>query len=457
MRCMHCQTPIGHQAYCETCGRDIHLLRDLRYMSSLYYNQALDKAKVRDLTGARELLKKSLWYDKENMHARNLLGLVYFEVGEVVSALSEWVISRHLMRENNPASRLIDELQSNMNKLATINQTIKKYNQCLSYCHEDSEDLAIIQLKKILRQNPRLIRAYQLLALLYMKEERYEKAKQCIKRGLRVDGTNTLLLRYMQEIYQEQGARKKTGVAIAEGIKDEEQKNHLVTYYDGNDLVIHPATYRDYSGVASLINIVIGIVVGAAVIAFLVVPQVKRGMLTDNQKQLERISTELATAQAEKVGLRDQLAALQGTTAEQKNNTATLGKQITQYDSLVKLAAARLTKAPIAEQADLMGGIDPAALTAEGKATFDKLKSEMSEELRAYFAEQAAAAMSGGDYETAVNRWKSALSLKEDYTAYLNLAKAYKGKGDQEAVTKTLATIKEKYPESAEAAQAELQ
>ena len=49
-------------------------------------------------------------YDKRNIRARNLLGLVYFETGEVVSALSEWVISKNLQPTRNLASEYIKQI-----------------------------------------------------------------------------------------------------------------------------------------------------------------------------------------------------------------------------------------------------------------------------------------------------------------------------------------------------------
>ena len=45
------------------------------------------------MSGAEEALKLSLKYDKMNIDARNLLGLVYYETGEIVQALSHWVVS----------------------------------------------------------------------------------------------------------------------------------------------------------------------------------------------------------------------------------------------------------------------------------------------------------------------------------------------------------------------------
>ena len=77
---------------------------------------------------------------KYNIHARNLLGLVYFETGEVVAALSEWVISKNMQPENNIAADYINRLQKNANRLDTINMSIKKYNQCLEYCKRGSVD-----------------------------------------------------------------------------------------------------------------------------------------------------------------------------------------------------------------------------------------------------------------------------------------------------------------------------
>lgn len=62
---------------------------------------------------------------QNNIEARNLLGLVYFETGEVVAALSEWVISKNMRPEKNIADDYINMLQSNATRLDAINQTIK--------------------------------------------------------------------------------------------------------------------------------------------------------------------------------------------------------------------------------------------------------------------------------------------------------------------------------------------
>ena len=171
MRCIYCNTPLAAIDYCPGCGADVTLQKRIVRISNLLYNEGLEKALVRDMEGAITCLKRSLKFNKENIDARNLLGLCYYETGEAVSALCEWVISKNLKGEDNIADSYINELQSNKNRLDTINQTIRKYNQSVLYCREDNEDMAIIQLKKVISQNSKFVKAYQLLALLYMKRQ----------------------------------------------------------------------------------------------------------------------------------------------------------------------------------------------------------------------------------------------------------------------------------------------
>ena len=146
MICPECGSIVASKRNrCERCGTDLTTFKKVTMLSNMYYNEGLEKAKVRDLSGAILILKKSLELNKRNTNARNLLGLVYYEVGETVSALSEWVISKHFQAENNDADEYMESLQSNPTKLETLNQTIKKYNSALQSAKQGSDDLAIIQ------------------------------------------------------------------------------------------------------------------------------------------------------------------------------------------------------------------------------------------------------------------------------------------------------------------------
>ena len=92
MKCYNCGAKLGRENICPECGVNVKIYKKIVMASNEYYNDALAKASVRDLSGAIESLKTSLKFNKLNIDARNLLGLIYFEMGEVVEALTEWVI-----------------------------------------------------------------------------------------------------------------------------------------------------------------------------------------------------------------------------------------------------------------------------------------------------------------------------------------------------------------------------
>ena len=113
MKCYNCGAKLGRENICPECGVNVKIYKKIVMASNEYYNDALAKAGVRDLSGAIESLKTSLKFNKLNIDARNLLGLVYFEMGEVVEALTEWVISKNYQPSDNAASRYLDEIQNN--------------------------------------------------------------------------------------------------------------------------------------------------------------------------------------------------------------------------------------------------------------------------------------------------------------------------------------------------------
>ena len=251
MNCPRCNANVAFsKKRCDNCGHDLKNYRKVVSLSNTYYNKGLSQAKVRDLSGAVSSLKLSLQYNKLNTNARNLLGLIYLEEGEIVAALSEWVISRHYQAENNDAEDYIRQIQSNPNRLETYNQTIRKYNSALKEAKNDNEDLAIIQLKKAVSLNPKFVRAYQLLALLYMKRKDYVKAAKVLKRARKIDFNNTTTLRYMQEIgdtFSEPKGKENSPKAFAKQAEKETQANtanvtpvgtyrQLIEWYEKGDL-----------------------------------------------------------------------------------------------------------------------------------------------------------------------------------------------------------------------------
>ena len=145
MICFNCGANLTEHDFCTNCGADVARYKRIMSTANLYYNDALERASVRDLSGAIENLRQCLKLNKNHVEARNLLGLVYFEMGEAVAAMSEWVISKNLRPTKNIADDYLDMMQNDPSTLEAISQTIKKFNQALTYCYQDSLDLAVIQ------------------------------------------------------------------------------------------------------------------------------------------------------------------------------------------------------------------------------------------------------------------------------------------------------------------------
>ncbi|MCI8744674.1 MAG: hypothetical protein HFI25_03215, partial [Lachnospiraceae bacterium] len=304
--------------YCSACGTDIKIYQKLIRLSNTYYNMGLEKARVRNLSGAVQDLKNSLKLNKEHISARNLLGLIYYETGEVVSALTEWIISKNLEPNKNIADEYIRAIQNNPARLETINQTIKKYNQSLLYCQQGSDDLAVIQLKKVLSLNPKLVKAHQLLALLYIQSEEYDRAGRELQRALAIDKTDNLSLRYLEELEQRTGAPVGSGKKPEREGKERGKNPDVISYTSGNETIIMPSTYKDNTGVNVVLNLLIGLVVGVALMWFLVVPAKLRAVRSETNQEIVEYGDQISAKQAEINNLQKKIEELESQQVEEE-------------------------------------------------------------------------------------------------------------------------------------------
>ena len=92
----------------------------LVYQSNYWYIDGLKKAQERDMNGAIIAQRQSLQYNRENIAARNLLGLVYYGIGDVAEALVEWIISKNLKPRDNIADSYIRNVQDSANELRVL-------------------------------------------------------------------------------------------------------------------------------------------------------------------------------------------------------------------------------------------------------------------------------------------------------------------------------------------------
>ena len=318
--------------YCPKCGCNVLIQKKVDYLSRKCYNEGLEKASVRDLSGAISCLKQSLMYNKHNIQARNLLGLVYFETGEVVAALSEWVISKNLQPSRNLASEYINKLQANSNKLEAINETIRKYNDALNLCREGHEDMAAIRLKKILTQNPKLIKGYHLLALVQIKEGEYNKARRTLRKAAKIDKTNTTTLRFLSEIDEQ------TGVSTRLDRQNKRSKKQVDS--SESDMVIRTPQYKEKSRVSLFFTLIAGFAAGLLAFYLLAVPAIRQGIYREANQQIVKYSDAVSSQGAELTKAQSQAQESGDTVEAASKQIEEEKKKSSSYEALIEAYAA---------------------------------------------------------------------------------------------------------------------
>lgn len=428
MKCFNCGAELTASEYCDQCGADVSRYRRLLQISNAYYNEGLEKARVRDLSGAVLSLRQSLKINKKNTSARNLLGLVQFEMGEVVEALSQWIISKNFQKEDNLADFYIEEVQKNPARLAAINTTIKKYNQSLLYCDQGSYDLAIIQLKKILSTNRNLLKGHELLALLYMKTDNYTRARSELEAVLDIDRTNTRTLRYLKELDDAEGKKPRRQVQKEE-IKT---RKDSVAYISGNETIIQPVGVKDNTGLHSVINVAIGIAIGVAVMWFLILPAQQQrksaelnDAVADYSDQVESKAAALESLQAEMEEVKKE-----SETAIQAASEAS--EKLAAYEELLKAYRSYAEENPAASLEQLEA-IDKETLTEDGKVMYDSLFQQVGADAIKDLYQTGYAAYQAEDFATSIQNLGKCYELDNTQRdALYFLARSYHKSGDTE-------------------------
>ena len=83
MNCMNCGAFLTDMDldYCPNCGYNVLIQKKVDYLSKIFYNQGLEKASIRDLSGAIACLKQSL--TKETSGREICLGWYILKQGKL--------------------------------------------------------------------------------------------------------------------------------------------------------------------------------------------------------------------------------------------------------------------------------------------------------------------------------------------------------------------------------------
>lgn len=314
--CPHCGAQVRKNGYCSECYLPLSMLKKAQNTSNYYYNIGYDRASARDLSGAIESLLQALRYNKRNVQARNLLGLIYYEMGEAVQAMSEWVMSINYQQENNLATKYLKELKKDPARLESVDQLARKFNMAIQYAHSEDYDLSILQLKSALSDNPHFVKGYLLLALLYIGTDNYEKARVTLRRVLKIDKANSLAVHYLREMgdTEENIIEMRKQNVDNDGLLDDDYLEEIVVTEDGRapkkiekkNLFQEIKAKKDTSvvrtgqfGQVSLakysgLYMLLGLVFGVLLFSFFILPGQKKKLRVENEQLIKTYSEELA-------------------------------------------------------------------------------------------------------------------------------------------------------------------
>ncbi len=446
MECYNCKTELGPEETCPRCGTNVKMYKKLIAISNGFYNMALERAKERDLAGAVEALKTSLQYYKMNIQARNLLGLVYFEMGETVSALSEWVLSKNFKEKDNLADRYLSDVQSNQSLLSTTNQTIKKYNQALQYCRQGNTDLAIIQLKQVVSANPKLIRGHQLLALLYINSQKFDMARKYLRMAEKIDCRNKLTMRYLA-IVQEQAKEK------GEKVKKSRKKENRVEYYNGTDTIIQPTNIRDNSGWMMILNVLVGLAIGITATYFLIVPSIRQNLQKDLNVRVSEASDELTSKNQEIQDLKSQVTKLTKSAKNAKADSEESKLQLSGYSKLLEAFQA-YQKDGVDGAKEILAQIDASSLDKHAKEMYDSFQADINASFLQSSYDEGYGEYLKYNYAGAAELLQQVVDLDESYhngDAIYYLAQSYRHLQEDAKAAELYQKVIDEYPNTQKA------
>ena len=413
-------------------------------IANSYYNLGLEKAQIRDLSGAAECLKKSLRFNKYQTDSRNLLGLIYYEMGEVADAIVQWVISLNLQPENNRCDYYLDEIQRKPGRLEVASQNVKKYNQALWYAQTGSYDLAILQLVSAVEENDHYVKAQLLLALLCISQDNYIRAGKALRRVLQIDRSNQKALWYMSVV------KKNTGRAEIE----RQQLDHAFSHSRlEDDNIILPPTYRESTGGQMVIHILVGVVLGVAAFMTLVMPSIEERINSEHNQEILEYSEQLSQSNIRADQLESQLAQAEGArdTAEAslESVVSDSGGTISQYASLARILQA-YREDDFRTAVQIYAGMNTALITDPNLAPIlEEIQTDMAEDGYQVLDELGDEAAGSGDYAGAVSYYDASLRIQPDNAAVMyDKAAALKAQGQEDEADDLFGQIIDAYPDT---------
>lgn len=457
MECFRCGSPVIESLdKCVRCGEDLSKYKKAVWASNVYYNIGLERAKAKDLSGAVMVLKQSLSLNKANIEARNLLGLVYYQMGEIADATEQWYISRGLRIKDNKSAGYLTKIRTHKGKYDYYAKAVTKLNQAIDSAKIGNKDVALLQAKKVINMNPNYVKAYLLLALLYIENGEYAKAERTLKRVRKIDCVNSTAIRYEREL---RSLAYKNNILRALHIKKKSRPED--DPFDESHISDEPIvpTYTEISDNWHAVALLLfGLIAGALFFTYLILPSVKTSMNNDFNDSIVGYHESIAAKDGEITGLNNKISTLQSDIDELNEELGAFSSDsgiLSSYNRLLDVLMA------------LRGGDYLGAMNAMEEVNADIVTNEKFQQVYNALGEEFAvngvsttlsmgvAFYDAGDFETARAYFEKCISLQPDHPeAILRLGFAHVNLGNTEQANVYFTQVIDNYPGTEFASQA---
>ena len=442
MKCCKCNTEItGRAAVCPGCGMRLKEYRHMVYLSNGLYNSALERAKKKDLSGAVLALKRCLELNKHQIQARNLYGLILYELGEAGEAARQWKISMELDPEDRQASRLYKKTILNRGERSRNAEAISKYNQALRCAREGALDLAVVHLKKVLASSPHYAKAARLMALICIRQEDYARACRVLTPLLAFNATDRQALQYMEEASALGGSTLKADIREQEEREQRESQDVIIPPYSEKNELLH-----------DFLCILGGLVLGVLACIFLLFPSVKQAMIEENNTQIMDYSNSLSSREVEILSLNKQIEDLNTELEDTRNSLKAYTEENGIIDAYTDLLASMgyYVQGDYLKAAQSFADIDPKAVNNSAyKTAYDTMSEEMLGSGLGSLYNEGMRLYKRYNYEEAEQYFLQCLKIKSDYAEVMYwLGLCYYNSGDKENAQKYVYPLQRDYAET---------
>ena len=244
--------------------------------------------------------------------------------------------------------------------------------------------------------------------------------------------------------------RRKRAIKQAE---KKEEKPQTVTYNIGNETIIQPASsgVKENAGLMTVINIIIGIVVGVAVMWFLIMPAVNRSTADRTNKQVREFSDRIAEQEAQISALQTELESYRATSEETENAQQTAKSTLDSYEIVLSMYDHYLNQdmSDSAMVEELLK-VNADSLGTLGREQFDTMTGDIYSRYSEVLYSTAQENFQVANYADAITNLSAVMQMNEGYDdgqAMWLLAQAYEASGDTENANTWKQKVEENYPD----------